>query len=423
MSALQHVPDHVDDILPVVRVPILDRHQALFAYELVFPRPSGAPTETAANELKQQTLSAIADGSLKRLVRDNRAFLRMSRELLLEHADILRHNARMAASVDAALGTDPVVLETLRGLKAAGCLFMLEDFSLPTDPVARAGVDAMLAIVQFAKVAVDQRHPVAARAHIAYVQAFGCKVVLTGVDTRETFLDYAETTADAFQGQYLLKPERVDVPRLSPSKLGVLRLIGALQDQDNGPVELGKIIRDDAILSYKLLGCVNSAYFALPRQLKSVEQAAVFFGVNRMRNWIFTMSLGGLDERPPELLRLALVRAHMCERLAAGIKPELQEMAFTAGLFSLLDTLMNAPMAYVLDHLPLAVEIREALLEGQGPFAPLLEQIRLWEQGQLENDAAVRERHIQSMASVYHESTQWADHVYSFADEGTTTPA
>jgi len=405
-----------DGFLPIVRVPVLDRKQALFAYELIFPRPIGTDIDEASRAHTQATLSAIVDGSLRRLVRDNRAFLHMSRELLLEHADLLRHNARLGASISADLGGDEQLLARLRELKGHGCLFMLEDFNLPADPEHRAGVDELLRIVQFAKIAVDHRHPVAARAHMDYVHAFGVKVIVTGIDTHETYMDYADQDVDGFQGRYLLRPERVDMPRLSPSKLGVLRLMSALQDPDNGPVELGKIIRDDAILSYKLLGCVNSAYFALPRQLKSVEQAAVFFGVNRMRNWIFTMAVSGMDERPPELLRLALVRAHMCEKLARAVKPELQEMAFTAGLFSLLDTLMNVSMAYVLEHLPLAIEIREALLEGTGPFATILDQIRHWEQGELENDTALREQHVQTMAGIYVEAASWADHVYAFVD-------
>lgn len=409
-----------DGILPIVRIPILDRKQALFAYELIFPRPAGSDIDVAAHAHTQATLSAIADGSLKRLVRDNRAFLHMSRDLLLSHADILRHNARMGASISADVGLDDQLLTRLRELKSQGCLFMLEDFNLPADPERRAGVDALLRIVQFAKVAVDHRHPVAARAHMDYVHAFGVKVIVTGIDTHETYVDYADQDVDGFQGKYLLRPERVDMPRLTPSKLGVLRLMGALQDDNNGPVELGKIVRDDAILSYKLLGCVNSAYFALPRQLKSVEQAAVFFGVNRMRNWIFTMAVSGMDERPPELLRLALIRAHMCEKLARSVKPELQEMAFTAGLFSLLDTLMNVSMAYVLEHLPLALEIREALLEGVGPFASILDRIRHWEQGELAGETAQDEQHLQTMASIYHEATRWADHVYAFADGSAT---
>jgi EAL and modified HD-GYP domain-containing signal transduction protein len=91
-------------------------------------------------------------------------------------------------------------------------------------------------------------------------------------------------------------------------------------------------------------------------------------------------------------------------------------MAFTAGLFSLLDTLMNVSMAYVLEHLPLAIEIREALLEGTGPFAAILDQIRHWEQGELESGSSLSEQDVAAMATIYVEAASWADHVYAFAD-------
>jgi EAL and modified HD-GYP domain-containing signal transduction protein len=194
----------------------------------------------------------------------------------------------------------------------------------------------------------------------------------------------------------------------------MLRLMRVLQESNPGPVELGNIIRDDAVLSYKLLSCVNSAYFALPRQLKSVQQAAIFFGVTRMRNWIDTMSMCSMDDRPPELLRAALIRAHMCEKLASGMPNGHSEMAFTVGLFSLLDTLMCAPMEFLLTHLRLVPEISDALTGRGGPFAPLLKQILAWEAGELTSEHAMPQR-IQRMATIYLGATQWADQVYATA--------
>jgi len=90
-------------VLPVVRQPILDRQQALFAYELAFPRGSNTDGSEA---LTGQTLAAIADGSLKQLVRDNRAFLHVSRELLVSHAETLRQNTRLGVCVGPALAGD-----------------------------------------------------------------------------------------------------------------------------------------------------------------------------------------------------------------------------------------------------------------------------------------------------------------------------
>ena len=220
----------------------------------------------------------------------------------------------------------------------------------------------------------------------------------------------------AIQGRYLLIPQPMAVPVLTANRLSMLRLMRALQESNPGPVELGNIIRDDAVLSYKLLSCVNSAYFALPRQLKSVQQAAIFFGVTRMRNWIDTMSMCSMDDRPPELLRAALIRAHMCEKLASGMPSGHHEMAFTVGLFSLLDTLMGAPMEFLLTQLRLAPEISDALTGRSGPFGALLKQVLAWEAGELTADEVSPQR-IQRMATIYLEATQWADQVYASVSE------
>jgi EAL and modified HD-GYP domain-containing signal transduction protein len=164
---------------------------------------------------------------------------------------------------------------------------------------------------------------------------------------------------------------------------------------------------------------VNSAYFALPCRIKSVEQAAIFFGMSRMRNWIATLTLSGMSDRPPELLRAALIRAQMCEQLAQGLAQAQREMAFTVGLFSLLDSLMGTPMDFVLKHVPLDPAIGEALLARQGPFAPLLEQVLRWEAGKMRGGMGIQPQQIQRMATAYFHATRWADHVYTFAERQT----
>ncbi|MEO7073037.1 MAG: HDOD domain-containing protein, partial [Rhodanobacter sp.] len=248
-----------------------------------------------------------------------------------------------------------------------------------------------------------------------YLHGRGIGVIAGQVNEHITYERCQKLPLHAVQGRYLLVPQPVQVPVLTASRLSMMRLMAALQEDNPGPVELGNIVRDDAVLSYKLLSCVNSAYFGLPRQMKSVEQAAVFFGVTRMRNWVNTMALCGMDDRPPELLRAALIRAHMCEKLASGMPRGHAEMAFTVGLFSLLDTLMCAPMEFLLKQLRLVPEISDALTTRSGPFGPLLEQILEWEAGELRSENALPQR-IRRMATVYLDATQWADQVYAQAN-------
>lgn len=409
ISSAQDVTSASEQPLPVIRLPMLDNKRELFAYEIVFQ-------DDSENEdvLMRRALATITDGALARLVRGNRTFLKLTHELLMEETDVLQHQPRFGVLLKPEAATDPALVERLSRMAQRGCPLMLDagDTTLEFNPA----VEPLLKIVQFVRLDASKLDPATLRSRSEYLHARGTHVVAGHVDDHDTYHRCESLPLQAIQGQFLLKPEPVAVPVLAASRLSLLRLMKALQEGNPGPVELGQIVRDDAILSYKLLGCVNSAYFALPRQLKSVQQAAIFFGAARLRNWIYTMALSGTGDRPPELLRAALIRAHMAEKLAQGMPGEQREMAFTAGLFSLLDAMMEAPMDFVLWHLPLAREISSALLENKGPFAPLLDQIRAWEAGNLRGGEA-QPQVIRRMAAIYLEATQWADHVYAFADQ------
>ncbi len=398
--------------LPVVRIPMLDRERQLVAYELIFNHD----VDDEAT-LMQRVLATIADGAITRMVRDNYAFLRFSRELLLKRADVLQHHRRLGVIVELSAALDPPLMESLQQVAQRGGSLLLDLGDMDIDAgESRVALSALLTLVRFVRIDASKLAPDALRERCEMLHARGLQVIAGNVEDHDTWHRCQALPFHAIQGRYLLRPEKVDVAVLSANRLSVLRLLRALEEEATGPVELGQVIRNDVILSYKLLSCVNSAYFALPRQLKSVEQAAIFFGLTRMRNWISTMTLTGMDDRPPELLRAALIRAHMCEQLAQSMPREQREMAFTTGLFSLLESLMCAPMALLLQHLPLAPDIRSALLEQQGPFAPLLEQVQQWEAGELRS-GDIQPQQIRRMATAYLEALRWADHVYSFAEQ------
>jgi EAL and modified HD-GYP domain-containing signal transduction protein len=409
-AAEQHNPSHVPlaTPLPVLRTPMLDRERNLFAYEIVFHREPGDE-----ENLLRSVLSTITDGALTRLVRGNRAFLNLPAELLPEDSDVLLHQPRLGVVLQPSVADDPALMKRLQQMAERGCQLLLE--AGDTDPESSRQLQALLQIVQLVRLDASRLAPEALKQRSDYLFARGIRVVIGQVNDHPTYEHCLELQVQAVQGRFLLIPQPVAVPVLTANRMSILRLMGALQEKNPGPVELGNIIRDDAVLSYKLLSCVNSAYFALPRQLKSVQQAAIFFGVTRMRNWIETMSLCSMDDHPPELLRAALIRAHMCEKLAAGNSSISPETAFTVGLFSLLDTLMCAPMDFLLSHLRLVPEVSEALTDRSGPYGALLKQIIAWEAGEMTSGMATPQR-IMSMASIYLGATQWADQVFASAN-------
>ncbi|WP_449424361.1 EAL and HDOD domain-containing protein [Rhodanobacter lindaniclasticus] len=269
--------------LPVLRTPMLDRERNLFAYEIVFHREPGDE-----QNLLRSVLSTITDGALTRLVRGNRAFLNLPAELLPEDSDVLLHQPRLGIVLQPSVADDAALMKRLQQMAERGCQLLLEAGDV--DPEGSRQLQALLQIVQLVRLDASRLAPETLKQRTDYLFARGIRVIVGQVNDHPTYERCLPLQVQAIQGRFLLIPQPVAVPVLTANRMSILRLMGALQEKNPGPVELGNIIRDDAVLSYKLLSCVNSAYFALPRQLKSVQQAAIFFGVTRMRNWIETLA-------------------------------------------------------------------------------------------------------------------------------------
>jgi EAL and modified HD-GYP domain-containing signal transduction protein len=170
---------------------------------------------------------------------------------------------------------------------------------------------------------------------------------------------------------------------LSPTRGASLRLLAEIHRPDADLEALEKIVRRDVGLAWRVLRSVNAAGSALVRRIDSVRDAVVLLGERRVRQWLALMVLAGIRDKPAELLSTALIRAGMCERLAiaAGLDAS---GAFTAGLLSVLDALLDLPMPEVLGSLPLSEELSEALLDHLGPEGRLLHLAVAWETGDLE---------------------------------------
>jgi c-di-GMP phosphodiesterase len=65
----------------------------------------------------------------------------------------------------------------------------------------------------------------------------------------------------------------------------------------------------------------------------------------------------------------------------SGDEPEVAARAFTTGLFSVLDALLEAPMEDVLTALPLEPAVADALLYGEGAEGAALGAVLAYERG------------------------------------------
>ena len=132
------------------------------------------------------------------------------------------------------------------------------------------------------------------------------------------------------------------VPMLPAPPLSVTRLLQLLVRPDADNDDIIAIVRQDAVLSAKLLALCNSALFGLATPVGSIDQAVFYLGHVEIHRLIMAISFGaalsptlpGYVIEDGELWRHSLVTAYATDKvLRAGPSVPIEpSIAYTAGL-------------------------------------------------------------------------------------------
>jgi EAL and modified HD-GYP domain-containing signal transduction protein len=149
--------------------------------------------------------------------------------------------------------------------------------------------------------------------------------------------------------------------------------------------ELEELVKQDAVLSLRVLQCINSAAFAIRREVRSIREALVLLGMGPIRKWASVWCLAKLNVGgTSELATLAMLRARACELLAEDATDIDANEMFLVGLCSLLDAMLSLPMHEALAELPLSEPARNALLGERNPLRAILNAVMAYEVGSWE---------------------------------------
>jgi EAL and modified HD-GYP domain-containing signal transduction protein len=149
--------------------------------------------------------------------------------------------------------------------------------------------------------------------------------------------------------------------------------------------ELEELVKQDAVLSLRVLQCINSAAYAIRREVRSIREALVFLGMGPIRKWASVWCLAKLNVGPTsELATMAMLRARACELLAADLDDVDANEMFLVGLCSLMDAMIGRPMHEALSELPLTEQARNALLGKHNRLRAVLEAVMAYEVGSWE---------------------------------------
>jgi EAL and modified HD-GYP domain-containing signal transduction protein len=143
---------------------------------------------------------------------------------------------------------------------------------------------------------------------------------------------------------------------------------------DRDTAVIAQAVRLDVALSYRLLRYVNSPAIGMARSIETVDQAVTVLGRTEMYRWLSVQLLacGAVRQASRAMQESALARGKLLEAVALARGDADAGAHFTLGLLSMIEPLLQVPLAAALEPLRLSETSREALLRRAGDWADRL---------------------------------------------------
>ena len=374
----------------IARQPIFDTQKNVVAYELLFRSP-GAVTATHTDDTaatRAVLSNAFLMMGIDSLTDGQRAFVNFGTATLLDQVPQLLPANILTVEILETVEPTQEVINACALLKKAGYTLALDDFE-PDKAQIPLILLADIIKVDFRSPKSMQGRQFAERLCPGRIRYLAEKV--------ETEAEFRQALADGytlFQGYFFSRPAILSQKSIPVNHMHYLQLLNQLYTADFDVERFEQLIKRDLSLSLQFLKYINSAFFGFRVPVQSIRHAAALLGQQGLAKWISLVALRNLaQEQPPELLRTAVVRARFSELLIQhrphpGIP---QDHFFLVGLFSLLEAFLQKPLADVLEQLPLARSVKDALAGRPNPLRQVLDLVIAYEQGNWEQVLAVGE--------------------------------
>jgi EAL and modified HD-GYP domain-containing signal transduction protein len=302
---------------------------------------------------------------------------------------------------------DAEVVDACRKLKQQGYLLALDDFADTPDWTP------LISIADFIKVDFRLTSRLEQRALAARYAEKGIRMLAEKVETQEEFSEAMDMGYSLFQGYFFCRPEMLQQRAIPADKLAYLELLGAAMAPDFDIQGLASKIKHEPSLTFKLLRYLNSAAFGLRCEIDSIPHALSMLGERELRKWIAVVCVGVMaGGKPDELMTVPLVRGRFCELVAplAGMPGHANDL-FLLGLLSVMDAILDQPLATILEELPIRHEIKDALIARTGLYWNLLEIATAHERADWEAISALARRlgiREDQIPEIYVSAVNWA---------------
>lgn len=388
----------------VARQPVYTRELEVYAYELS-PQTETSHTESPSDQASSQLIiNAFMDIGIVRLTRNSFALISLSEHFLKSDYVLPLPAPQVILKIPAQLQINDEVLAGILRLHKQGYKLALDNY------LQHPSLQPLAKLADIIVVNIDELQDAQLGQQLAVLKKQHPLVLADHVNRHEQYENCLRLGADYIQGYFLNRPRIVRGESLSASQMNVINLLSTLHNPDTDTASVVDIISQDVALSYKLLQLMNTPLFRRSSKIESIQHATVMLGRKQLTSWASMLALSNMDNKPREQLRISMIRARSCELLAERAGLGNQDVFFTVGMLSSLDLLMDKSLAELIQPLPLADSISDALLRRQGEAGAALNCVLAQEEGDWRN-IHFAELSNGTLSDINIEAINWAEDV------------
>ena len=395
------------DELMMAQQPIFDRHKSLFGYELLFrgdredlanfDNPEVATSQVIVNlcigisELEVQTRQPF--------------FINMTTDLVLSDAFFPISPDTVYIEILEDQSITPEFVSAVQRWYEKGFRFVLDDYHFSPS------YDPLLPFMSMVKVDVLSTPPNTVLKEIEALKQRRIKLVAEKVENQDMFQQCLDLGFEYYQGYYLSRPEIVKGKKIEADIQSALNLVNMLQNESVCIGAVAQLVGQHPTLSYQMLRLLNSPVVGLTKNVESIKEAVVYLGLEQLKRWSMLITLSSQKCSNPEILKMLLIRAKCCELLAAQSKSICADQAFTVGLISGMDRILQISQQELLKQIALNGELQSAILEYKGPLGRILFSVTSIEEERWDRIAQLPNKVRGYLNVAFFEALQWANKI------------
>ena len=395
----------------IARQAIFDKNKNTYAYELLYRNSldNFYSCETPEKATSQVILQNHIFGDLFNLCSQKKAFINFDEKSLLAKLPLMLDKNTVVLELLESINVTPDIIETVSALYNKGYTLALDDYNfLPK-------WQPLFPYISIIKVDIEDIsfEQIVTLKNSQFVLDKNIKIVVERIETHQQFEKLSQIGIDYFQGYFFHKPEIKADHFVKPVKLNLLQLFAEVFQQEIDFDSIAEIISQDVSLVTGVLKLVNLETEENRAEIGSIKQAVTFLGVDKIKQFIAIITMSNLSsDCNSELLRESLVRGKMMEYISfspAFLK--IRGLAFITGIMSHIGAILNFPPEEIIADLPLAEEIKTALISNKGLLYEALEIVRFYEFSDTQYETCpIMDKHDISeevLLMNYHDSLKW----------------